>query len=550
MSEENSGIKHVERVPEAQIQTKHTLSIVWVVPIIALLIGGWMAIKAWTEKGPEITITFESAEGLEANKTKIKFKDVEMGTVTEIRLKEDLSGVIVTAVMARNAEDYLTEQSQFWVVRARVAAGEVSGLGTLFSGAYIGCIPSKEGNPARDFVGFEKPPVVTTGLPGRHFILAAETLGSLDIGSPVYYRGIKVGQVIGYDFDADAESVNIRVFVSAPYHEKVMHNSRFWNASGIDVTLDTEGVRIDSQSMVSIMLGGLAFDLPKYFESGPQAQEGRVFKLYANHEDIKEKTYTVKHYYLMYFDQSVRGLSPGAPVEIRGIKLGEVLDVKLEVNSDDLSFRIATLVMIEPERIDTRIVNHVVTTGEENIPDETESHDYVKKLVAKGLRAQLKTGNLLTGQLYVDLDFFPDAPPAGLVAANGYPVFPTIPAQFEQIVQRVDSLLKKFEKVPFEMIGKQLHDALAALTLTLEEVKSLSGSASKETLPRINASLDDLQSTLQGIDVTIGKDSALSYNAQVLTDELSFAIRSLRSLLDTLERDPQALIFGKKGDTQ
>lgn len=550
MSDENSGIKHVERVPEAQVHTGHTLSIVWVVPIIALLIGGWLAFKAWSEKGPEITITFESAEGLEANKTKIKFKDVEIGTVTEIKLMDNLSGVVVTAEMVRDAEDYLTEQSQFWVVRARVAAGEVSGLGTLFSGAYIGCYPSKKGKPAREFVGFEKPPVVTAGLPGRHFILAAESLGSLDIGSPVYYRGIKVGQVISYDFDADAESVDIRVFVSAPYHEKVMQNTRFWNASGIDVTLDTEGFRIDSQSMVSIMLGGLAFDLPKYFEPGPQAQEDRVFKLYANHEDIKEKTYTVKRHYLMYFDQSVRGLSPGAPVEIRGIKLGEVLDVKLEVDSDNLSFRIATLVMIEPERIDTRIEDHVASTGEENIPDEAESHDYVEKLVAKGMRAQLKTGNLLTGQLFVDLDFFSDAPPAELVAANGYLVFPTIPAPFEQIVQRVDNLLKKFEKVPFEMIGKQLHEAIAALTLTLEEIKALSGNANKETLPRINASLVDLQSTLQGIDATIGKDSALSYNAQVLTDELSFAIRSLRSLLDTLERDPQSLIFGKKGDTQ
>ena len=541
-------MKHAEQAPEARIQARHNFSIVWVVPIIALLIGGWMAIKAWSEKGPEITITFESAEGLEANKTKIKFKDVEMGTVTEIRLKNDLSGVIVTAEMARNAEDYLTEQSKFWVVRARVAAGEVSGLGTLFSGAYIGCIPSKEGKPASEFVGFEKPPVVTTGLPGRHFMLAAETLGSLDVGSPVYYRGIKVGQIVGYEFDADEELVNIRVFVSAPYHEKVMQSSRFWNVSGINFTLDTEGIKVDTQSLVSIMLGGVAFDLPEHLESDQHADQDRFFKLYANHNDTKQKTYTVKRYYLMYFDQSVRGLSPGAPVEIKGIKLGEVLDVKLVLNSDDQSFRVAILVMVEPERIDAGMQSRIPPAATETFADELVLQDDLDTLVNKGLRAQLKTGNLLTGQLYVDLDFYPAAPPAEVVSINGQQIFPTIPAPLEQIAQRVDNILDEFEKVPFEKIGKELREAISALTLTLGEIKTISGSVNRETLPRINTTLEDLQGALKGIEATIGEDSALSYNARMLTDEFLVAVRSLRSLLDYLEREPQALIFGKEGE--
>jgi len=541
-------MKHAEQAPEARIQARHNFSIVWVVPIIALLIGGWMAIKAWSEKGPEITITFESAEGLEANKTKIKFKDVEMGTVTEIRLKNDLSGVIVTAEMARNAEDYLTEQSKFWVVRARVAAGEVSGLGTLFSGAYIGCIPSKEGKPASEFVGFEKPPVVTTGLPGRHFMLAAETLGSLDVGSPVYYRGIKVGQIVGYEFDADEELVNIRVFVSAPYHEKVMQSSRFWNVSGINFTLDTEGIKVDTQSLVSIMLGGVAFDLPEHLESDQHADQDRFFKLYANHNDTKQKTYTVKRYYLMYFDQSVRGLSPGAPVEIKGIKLGEVLDVKLVLNSDDQSFRVAILVMVEPERIDAGMQSRIPPAATEGFADELALQDDLETLVNKGLRAQLKTGNLLTGQLYVDLDFYPAAPPAEVVSINGQQIFPTIPAPLEQIAQRVDNILDEFEKVPFEKIGKELREAISALTLTLGEIKTISGSVNRETLPRINTTLEDLQGALKGIEATIGEDSALSYNARMLTDEFLVAVRSLRSLLDYLEREPQALIFGKEGE--
>jgi paraquat-inducible protein B len=548
MNEGDSEMKHGVQAPEAHLQTKRSFSIIWVVPIIALLIGGWLAFKAISEKGPEITIKFESADGLEANKTKIKYKDVEIGTVTGIRLMDNLSGVVVTAEMSKGAEAYVTDKTQFWVVRARVAAGEVSGLGTLFSGAYIGCNPSKEGKSARQFTGLEKPPVLTAGLPGRHFILESETLGSLDIGSPVYYRGIKVGQVIAYDFDDAAESVDIRVFVHAPYHEKVLQGTRFWNASGIDFTLNTEGVKVDTQSMVSIMLGGVAFDLQKHLDFGQQAEEERVFKLYASHDETKEKTYNLKRYYMMYFDQSVRGLAPGAPVELRGIKLGEVVDVKLEMNADNLSARIAVLVMIEPERIDTVIESHVAVAGADRSVDKQEAQGNIKKLVAKGLRAQLKTGNLLTGQLYVDLDFYESAAPFEVKIVGDYPVFPTIPAPLEQIVNRVENILEQVEKVPFEKIGKDLHEAISALTLTIEEIKTMSGSINEETIPRVNASLDNLQGTLKGIEATLGEDSALNYNARTITDELSMTIRSIRSLLSYLERDPQALIFGKEGE--
>jgi len=548
MNEGNSSMKPVEQAPQAQIRTKRSFSIIWVVPVVALLIGGWLAFKAWSEKGPEIKISFESADGLEANKTKIKFKDVEIGTLTAIDLKEDLSGIVVTAEMKKDTEQYMKDKTQFWVVRARVAAGEVSGLGTLFSGAYIGCNPSKEGETTKQFIGLEKPPIVTAGLPGRQFLLSAETLGSLDVGSPVYYRGIKVGQVIAYDFDDRAESVSLTIFVNAPYHQKVLQNSRFWNASGIDVTLNTEGVKVDTQSLVSIMLGGVAFDLPEMFEVTQPAEKDTIFKLYPNHESSNEQSYTVKRFYMMYFDQNVRGLVPGAPVEVMGIRLGEVVDVKLEVNTDDRSVRIAVLVSIEPERIDTIVDDHVRTTGAKNIYSEQESEANFSRMIAKGLRAQLKTGNLLTGQLYVDLDFYKDAPPAKLESANGYLVFPTIPAPLEQIVQKVDKILEKFDKVPLEKIGKNLQEAVAALTATLEEIKTMSGSVNAETLPKVNATLEDLQGTLKGIETTLGADSPLNYNVRTITDELSATLRSVRSLVDFLDRNPQALIFGKEGD--
>lgn len=548
MSEENSEMRRVERAPAAEVRTGRSLSIIWVVPVVALLIGGWLAFKAWSEQGPVITITFETAEGLEADKTKVKFKDVEVGLVTKIKMNDDLSGVIVTAEMNKDAEKYMREKTRFWVVRARVAAGEVSGLGTLFSGAYIGCNPSKEGKAVSDFKGLEKPPVITSGMPGRHFVLEAETLGSLDFGSPVYYRGIKVGQVVEYDFDEQAEVINIRVFVNAPYHEKVRQNTRFWNASGIDFKLDTEGLSIDTQSLVSIMLGGVAFDQPKYLPPVNPAKEDLVFQLYEKRQDIEERSYRVKRHYLMYFEQNVRGLSLGAPVEIRGIKIGEVIDIKLEVNIDDVTARVAVLVVIEPERIHTVIENDVATGGDEIISTIEEAKENMVRLVDHGLRAQLKAGNLLTGQLFVNFEFFPDAEPVVITQQSGYPVIPTLPAPLEQIAQRVNNILKKIENMPLEEIGKDLNQVINTLNGTLQAAERVAGGIEEDILPGLKAALDDFQNTMNGIEQTLGPDSAINYNARNVMSEMGATIRSLRTLIDYVERNPQSVIFGKEAE--
>lgn len=563
MSQEESGAQSINNAPEVRVQTGRSFSIIWVIPIIALLIGGWLTYKAMSEKGPVITISFENADGLEAGKTAIKFKDVEVGKVSKIELKSDLTGVVLTAEMNRDAEPYMKEKTEFWVVRARVAAGEVSGLGTLLSGAYIGCNPSLKGKPVDSFSGLEKPPVMTGGMPGSHFTLKSESLGSLDIGSPIYYRGIKVGQVVGYDFDAAAESIMLKVFINAPYHEKVRENSRFWNASGIDFTMDATGVKMDTQSLVAIMLGGIAFDTILDGKPTGQAKENSSFPLYENRERSKEESYAVKKYFLLYFSQSVRGLSKGAPVEIKGIKIGEVINIELQFDKTTENFSIPVLVMIEPARIDALITEEgQVVKGEEmdeEILDEQKtdiSSRRTQLLVDKGLRAQLKTGSLLTGQLYVDLDFYPDAVPEKLAIKNGYQVLPTMPTAFAQIVDRADNLLKHIEKIPFEKIGKDVQVAVTDLSALLTELKSVSNKINTETLPKINSetlpridkSLDELNTTLQGLDTTLGPESALNYNTSKITDEFLLAIRSLRSLLELLERDPQALLLGKEGD--
>ncbi len=549
MNQDAHKASRVDHAPEARVQTRRSFSIVWVVPILALLIGGWMTLKALSEKGPEITISFETADGLEANKTAVKFKDVDVGKVTKIELNHDRSDVIVTVEMTPDAESYLTDKSEFWVVRAKVAAGEVSGLGTLLSGAYIGINPSTKGKRTQHYKGLEKAPILTAGLPGRHFILESKTLGSLDLGSPIYYRGIKVGQVVDYNFDEHAEAVLLKVFISDPFHKKVRTNTIFWNASGIDFSMDATGLKMDTQSLVSIMLGGIAFDQRKHELPFEQAEEDQEFLLYENQESSNEVTYNLRLYFMMYFEQSVRGLSPGAPVEIKGIKVGEVISVELQFNKKTLDFLIPVLVYIEPERLHALVTDEgKVVRGDAKEMNRGESLLQTRMMIEKGYRAQLNTGNLLTGQLYIDLAYYPDAPVAEARQENGYTVFPTTPAPLEQLASRLDNILEKIEQVQFGKIGFELQSSIEALTKTLNEVKLMTGNINQETIPKISAALDSMNNTMTAIETTLGPDSALNYGARQVTSELSLAIRSLRSLLEYLERDPQALILGKEGD--
>jgi paraquat-inducible protein B len=347
----------------------------------------------------------------------------------------------------------------------------------------------------------------------------------------------------------------LKFFIEDPFHKKVRDNSSFWNASGVDFTMDATGIKMDTQSLVSVMLGGVTFDLDEHSQPGEEAEENQSFLLFKNREASNEVTYSIREYYMMYFDQSVRGLSPGAPVEILGIKVGEVVKVELQFDMNTLDFRIPVLVYLEPERLNTLVTEEgEVVRGKEKSEeleaidkDRMRDDEQTKEMIARGLRAQLKSGNLLTGQLYVDLGNFPDAPPAELKVDHGYTIFPTIPAPFEQIVNRVDNILKKVEQVPFGEIGKELKVAVKSLTKTLDELKDMSGNINKETIPKVNAALDSLQGAMSSIDTTLGPDSVLNYNARQVTTELSLAIRSIRSLLEYLERDPQALILGKEG---
>jgi paraquat-inducible protein B len=543
-------------LPAATVDSRRRrFSLVWVVPVVAALIGGWLIVKALTEKGPEVTITFKSAEGLEAGKTKVKFKDVEIGLVEEIRIAEDASHVVVKAQLVKATERFISDNTRFWVVRARVSASAIYGLGTVFSGAYIDIDPGKPGKSTYRFTGLEEPPIVTTGLPGRHFILETDRRGSLEVGSPIYYRQLRAGEVVAYHLSEDGTKIISKIFVYAPYHQFVRNNTRFWSASGVDFKLDATGITVNTESLVSILVGGIAFDSFKN-NSDPEepAAENATFKLFPHREAAQEKIYSAKNYYVLLFEESVRGLSPGAPVEFRGIQIGQVVDIKSEFDLKMNKVKIPVIAAIEPERISF--------IGK--LPEGVTRETLAAHLVEKGLRAQLRTGNLLTGQNYVALDFFPNAKPGMLVRGGryGYTEFPTTPTQLEEIGTKLSQLVAKLDKVPIDEIGNELNatikgarrianspevlETVTSLNAAAKELQLLTAELRTRTAPEVNATLQQAQSSLAAANDMLEAGSPLQSRLKEALEELASAARGLRVLADSLERQPQSILTGKE----
>lgn len=540
---------------DALVETKRRFSIIWVVPITAALIGAWLVYKSQIEAGPTVTVTFPAAEGVVAGKTKVKFKDVEVGQVESVVLSDDLKNVAIVATLDKTLEGHLSENSRFWIVKPRFAGGNITGLGTLVSGVYIGMEPGEKGKPRREFVGLDEPPLVPPDTPGRHFVVTAKSLGSLDLGSPIYYRQLKAGQVESIKLDPDGQSVHLRIFINAPYDRYVYESSRFWNASGITASLTAEGIKLSTESVVALLIGGIAFDTPRRPSVLLAANAGHVFKLFASEQEANAPVYEEKERLLMYFEGSVRGLSVGAPLEIRGIKLGEVTDVQLEGNARDMTFRIPVEVDYEPGRIKFKHADDLSTTLEDRAKR-------LQVLVDRGLRAQLKTGSILTGQLFVDLDFHPDAPPAQLRVENGVIVFPTVPSALEEIRTSLTELMNKLHKIPLEQIGNdlsstmrgaselvnsdELRDALENLNRTMANSEQLTAQLNQNTAPALEKTLDEAIAVLTALQQNVlEEDSAVYHELTRALSELSNAARSVRGFADYLERHPEAFIKGK-----
>jgi len=514
-------------LPQAVVRQSRPFSLVWLIPLVAALSGGFLAWKAFSEKGPTITIVFDDAEGLQVEKTKIKYRDVEVGVVEEIGFSDDLSRVEVVASLTKQSEPFLTEETRFWIVTAQVSAGEVSGLGTLLGGAYIGVDFSGEGEPQRRFTGLPRAPLVSSEEQGSYFTLKADSLGSLAEGAPVYYRSQQVGRVVEERMDESGDFFTLRLFVEAPHDRRITTETRFWNASGFDAVMSAEGFRIDTPSIVSLLVGGIAFDHFSRLAAGEPVEEDSVFTLFDNKHDTLVPRYARKLRFLIHFDRSVGGLAPGAPVQLRGIKVGEVVDVKLTYDFERDEIRIPVVIEIEPERVEP--------AGDQRT-DYAGTH--VEELVAKGLRARLATGNLVTGQLKVELDFVENAEPAEIVHGGIYPELPTAPDTLQQLTTSLASTLEKIEAVPIDQIGERL-DGL------LEQLEGVTTQINRDVAPALATSLASLERTLESVDAVVGPDAAMTVELERLLLDLSDAARSTRLLTERLEQHPEDLLRGK-----
>ena len=523
-----------EEIKEAVWQEKKKgISTVWIVPIVALVIGAWLMFQSYNEKGPTIDIIFKSAAGIQAGKTVIKYKDIEIGKVTDVTFAEGLKTVKVTAELKKNMRPYLTENTRFWVVQAKLGVGEVQGLDTLLSGVYIVMDPQKGEQHLRTFKGLEQIPVVNSGEKGHTYTLKARSIGSLSVGSPIYYKKLKAGSVASYHLDADGQFVTIEVFVKSPFDRLINDKTRFYNVSGIRLSMNADGVDIQTDSLVSLLMGGLAFDNFRSHGKGKPVPKGYVFDLYDSRKDAQKIHYKRELFFWVYFDESIRGLSVGAPVEFRGLKIGEVVNFSLVGNADTAEFKIPILIKIEPERFTIIGKKQNKTKGNEvNVP-------VFEKLLKKGFRAQLKSGNLITGELYIDLNLYPDLPPAPLRKEYEFYVIPSIPATIESLKNNLQSVLEQIASIPFKEIG--------------EETKEILKDLRTKTLPHVNSSVESIDNLMKDTDKMMKslRSNYLDSNSEInkklikLLDEMTRTSKSVKNLTDYLERHPESLIKGK-----
>ncbi|WP_439878607.1 intermembrane transport protein PqiB [Pseudomonas prosekii] len=523
---------------QASIKTRRfSVSLVWIVPIVAVLVGISLVVHTLMQEGPTIVITFKTGNGLTANKTEVKYRNVVIGHVSEVELSDDQKSVDATIKLSKQAETFTREDSQFWVVRPRIGAGGVSGIDTLLSGDYIGADIGHANGRAKNFKGLENPPPITYGEPGKRFTLHSQDLGSLDIGSPVYYRKIQVGQVVAYALDGDGKGVNIELFIHAPNDAYVTENTRFWNASGIDLNIGANGFAVKTESLSSLLVGGVAFRAPEYSPNDQPATEEKTFELFDDQVTALAPPNGKPQYLSLRFDQALRGLKVNAPVEFLGMEIGRVVSINLDFDENKRSFPVNVGIVIYPQRLGqahTKMVKALMHDPN----DEAAGVRLMGTFIENGLRAQARSGNLLTGQLYISLDFYPKAEKVAFDPSVRPVSIPTIPGSLEELQGKLQAMVDKINKLPVERIASNLDSNLVELRKGLTQFNA-------KTLPGVQSTLADVSKTLNSASSTLAEDSPQREQITQTLDELKRMSRSLRELSDYLGRHPESLLRGR-----
>lgn len=545
-----------DHLPRPAIQQPRRFPLIWIIPIVAVLAASWLGYQALAQRGPMIAIVMQSAEGIEAGKTRIEHRNIELGLVESITPNAGLASVTVQARMNRYAEEYLAQGTRFWVVRPRLSAEGISGLSTLISGSYIEMEPGP-GASARRFVALEDPPVISAEVPGTQYVLHSQTLGSVSQGAPISFHGVKVGEILGYQLSDEDGSATIQIFIRAP-HDKLIHEgTRFWNVSGISLNLNSEGVRLQTDSLQAILAGGIAFDVPPGGEIGQPAQPNSAFTLYPTQDEAHDALFIHKIPFLIHLAGSAQGLSAGATVRMHGIRIGEVRDVHMEYDETTDQMTVPVTFDVEPQRV--KILNSTLKETD----FDTRSYAVFDRFVARGLRARIVSGNLLTGQKIVSLDFVPEAPRAKIIRGGLYPEIPALPSDdLDSLIGSAKSLLSSLQGTADGLnrvvASPEVKQSLRSLEHSLANVDGLTHQVDLqigpllEGLHAVSTSADQTLKEASGtlaVTRTAFEGDGASGNGDLagLLGELKQAARSLRILTDYLEAHPESLIQGKSG---
>ena len=549
------------QLPTAGVHRRRRIPLIWIVPIVTGLIALWLAWDTFSKKGPTITIAFDTAAGLTAGQSQLKYKNVVMGTVKSIGVSPDLTKVIVTVETVREAEPLLNDKTIFWVVKPELFAGSITGLETLLSGSYIGMRPAAEpGVAKRDFIGKTDPPVLQAWTKGTTFMLDSKRLGSISLGSPIFYRDLEVGTVLGWDIGDLASRVTIHAFVRAPYDQYVHADSSFWNASGVSIKMGADGVQFRMESLRAVLLGGIAFETPPDTKQ-PVAANNQTFPLYRNFEDARAAGFGRQIRLLSYFPGSVAGLEPGAHVTLHGLRIGEVTDVDLVYDA-----KLDRVVVPVHYRVEAgRIAN--IASAEQTNPEKL-----AEEMIKRGMRATLQSTSIITGSKEIALEHIDNAPPATLEKQGDVYIIPSSEVGgFDAITRSAAELLTKLNRIEYDKIGRSIENAAAGLDTTIN------GAQTKRTLAALEKAMIDVQDIAKKLDTEgtpalkrlpaiaqqlqesltsanrlfgsfntgYGDDSRFRRDLDRLLPQLTDAARSIRALSDLLSRHPEALIKGR-----
>jgi len=557
MAEPDSTLSPALPEPVLARQNRLHLSLVWIVPIVALVVGAVLVVRSLLEAGPEITIEFRSGDGIEPGRTEVRYKEVVVGRVRTVSLGPRRDRVLVTATLERSVRSLAVDDTRFWVVRPRIGTAGVSGLGTLLSGAYIAVDAGAAEQTRTDFVGLDQPPLVLRGEPGRSFVLQADDLGALDVGSPVYQRRVRVGRVVGYTLSKDGRGLDIQVFIESPFENLVTQDTRFWHASGVEVQLNAGGVTLNTQSLASVIAGGIAFATPPDVEPGAAAPSGSRFRLFEQQRQALAPDDGEPLRVRMVFKQSLRGLVDGAPIDLLGVEFGTVRSVSLQATSSAQGLPVEVIADVYPRRLGAmrnRFVAQDAARGDRLM---------LKQLVDHGLRAQVRTGSLLTGRLYIALEFMPKPAAAAFDVAATVPTLPSVPGALADVQPQVAEIVARLSRVRFDEIGTDLQDALKSVsqaTASLQATLASADTSIKQLTPDAQAAIADMRQAQASANETLASAQTMLRSAEAnITDtqaplqrqanqalaELQRAAQALRVLADYLQRHPETILRGK-----